>query len=73
VLEYLVQSGVGDTHAVRGVVDVNGRRPALYVTGAAGDMGRGIGKRGRVAQSIRTVTRAAAARDGAEIDIEFLD
>jgi predicted RNA-binding protein YlqC (UPF0109 family) len=63
VLEYLVQS----------VVDENGRRPALNVTVADGDMGRVIGKRGRVAQSNRTVTRAAAARDGAEIDIEFLD
>ena len=31
------------------------------------------GKRGRVAQSIRTVTRAAAVRDDVEIDIEFLD
>jgi predicted RNA-binding protein YlqC (UPF0109 family) len=73
VLEYLVQSVVDDPDAVRVVVDENGRRPALNVTVADGDMGRVIGKRGRVAQSIRTVTRAAAARDGAEIDIEFLD
>ncbi len=36
-------------------------------------MGRVIGKRGRVAQSIRTVVRAAAARDGVDVDVEFLD
>jgi len=73
VLEYLVQSVVDDPDAVRVEVDENGRRPALNVTVADGDMGRVIGKRGRVAQSIRTVTRAAAVRDGLEIDIEFLD
>ena len=43
------------------------------VTVAPGDMGRVIGKRGRVATAIRTVTRAAAVRDGVEVDIEFLD
>ena len=73
VLEYLVKSVVDDPTAVRVEVDHGGRRPALNVTVGDGDMGRVIGKRGRVAQSIRTVTRAAAARDGVEIDIEFLD
>ena len=37
------------------------------------DMGRVIGKRGRVANSIRTVVRAAAVRDGVDVDIEFED
>jgi predicted RNA-binding protein YlqC (UPF0109 family) len=73
VLTFLVQSVVDDPSAVRVEIDDNGRRPALNVTVGDGDMGRVIGKRGRVAQSIRTVTRAAAARDGLEIDIEFLD
>jgi predicted RNA-binding protein YlqC (UPF0109 family) len=36
-------------------------------------MGRIIGKRGRMANAIRTVTRAAAARDGIDVDIEFID
>ncbi len=40
---------------------------------APGDMGRVIGKRGRIAQSIRTVVRAAAVRDGAEVDVDFVD
>ena len=37
------------------------------------DMGRVIGKRGRVAQAIRTVVRAAAARDGTDVEVEFED
>jgi uncharacterized protein len=73
VLEYLVRSVVDDPDSVDVEVDEHGRKPALNVTVGDGDMGRVIGKRGRVAQSIRTVTRAAAVRDGVEIDIEFLD
>ena len=38
-----------------------------------GDLGRVIGRRGRTAQSIRTVVRAAATRDDTDVDIEFLD
>lgn len=73
VLEYLVQSVVDDPESVEVEIDENGRRTTLNVTVGDGDMGRVIGKRGRVAQTIRTVTRAAAARDGVEVDIEFLD
>jgi predicted RNA-binding protein YlqC (UPF0109 family) len=32
-----------------------------------------IGRRGRTAQSIRTVVRAAAVRDGVEVDVDFAD
>jgi predicted RNA-binding protein YlqC (UPF0109 family) len=73
VLQYLVASVVDDPEAVAVEYDEGGRRPALNVTVGDGDMGRVIGKRGRVAQAIRTVTRAAASRDRIEIDIEFLD
>jgi len=73
VLEYLVRAVVDDPDAVEVQVEEGGRRTTLNVTVGDGDMGRVIGKRGRVATSIRTVTRAAAVRDGVEVDIEFLD
>lgn len=73
VLEYLVRAVVDDPDSVDVQVDDSGRRPTLNVTVAPGDMGRVIGKRGRVATAIRTVTRAAAVRDDVEVDIEFLD
>jgi uncharacterized protein len=47
--------------------------PRLTVRVGPSDMGRVIGKRGRVAQAIRTVTRAAAARDGSDVEVEFED
>jgi hypothetical protein len=73
VLEYLVRSIVEAPDAVEVEVDDNGRRPSLNVHVGDGDMGRVIGKRGRVAQAIRTVVRAAAVRDDVDVDIEFLD
>jgi uncharacterized protein len=73
VLEYLVRAVVDDPDSVQVEIEDSARRPSLNVTVAPGDMGRVIGKRGRVATSIRAVTRSAAVRDGVEVDIEFLD
>lgn len=73
VLGYVVRQLVEDPDAVSIELDDRGRRPVLNVHVGAGDMGRVIGKRGRVAQSIRTVVRAAAARDGGDVEVEFLD
>jgi hypothetical protein len=73
VLDYLVRQIVDEPDAVQVIVDERGRRPSLNVHVAPGDMGRVIGKRGRVAQSIRTVVRAAAVRDGREVEVEFVD
>jgi predicted RNA-binding protein YlqC (UPF0109 family) len=36
-------------------------------------MGKIIGRRGRVAQAIRTVVRAAGAKDGVEAQVEIVD
>ena len=74
VLEYVVKQVVDDPDAVS-VSTSEGRRGTLQldVRVGDGDMGRVIGKRGRIAQSIRTVVRAAAARDGGDVEVEFLD
>ena len=37
------------------------------------DIGRVIGKRGRVANSIRTLVRAAAVKDGVDVEVDFSD
>ncbi|MCU1372242.1 MAG: hypothetical protein JWO77_3436 [Ilumatobacteraceae bacterium] len=74
VLEYLVKQVVDNPDAVS-VSTSEGRRGGIQfdVRVGEGDMGRVIGKRGRIAQSIRTVVRAAAVKDGAQVDIEFVD
>ena len=73
VLEYVVASLVQDEDAVQVEVNDSKRTLQLEVRVGPDDMGRVIGRRGRVANAIRTLTRAAAARDGVEVDIEFLD
>ena len=74
VLTYIVQQVVDNPDAVS-VSAGPGRRGTtqLDVRVGDGDMGRVIGKRGRIAQSIRTVVRAAAVKDDAQVDIEFVD
>ncbi len=37
------------------------------------DMGRVIGRKGKVAQSIRTVMKAVAAKENKKVVIEFVD
>ena len=73
VLTYLVKQVVDDPEAVNVTVSEGRRGPSLDVTVGDGDMGRVIGKRGRIAQAIRTVVRAAAVKDGVQVDIEFVD
>lgn len=73
VLEHIAKSLVETTDSVRVEVVEGSPRTQLNLYVADGDMGRIIGKRGRMASAIRTVTRAAAARDGVEIDVEFVD
>jgi len=40
---------------------------------AAGEMGRVIGRGGRVARAIRTVAQAAAEEEGLTSGVEFVD
>jgi predicted RNA-binding protein YlqC (UPF0109 family) len=73
VLEQVVRALVDDPDAVRIEVAERGRRVVLDVHVAPGQLGRVIGRQGRTAKSIRTLVRAAASRDGVEVDIDFVD
>lgn len=72
-LAHIVSSIVDDADAVRVTETDLGERARLDVSVAEGELGRVIGRRGRTAASIRTVTRAAAVSDDVDIDIEFVD
>jgi len=73
VLEHVARSIVDEPDAV--VIDVGegrtGVKLSLHV--APSDMGRIIGKRGRVAQALRTVVRAAAAGEGSDASVDIVD
>jgi predicted RNA-binding protein YlqC (UPF0109 family) len=73
VLTYLAKSIVEDPDAV--IVETEERRNAvtLRLHVAPSDMGRVIGRRGRVAQAIRSVVRAAGAKEGVDATVDIVD
>ncbi|MFM7649400.1 MAG: KH domain-containing protein [Acidimicrobiaceae bacterium] len=73
VLTHIVKSIVDTPDAVKIESVEDEGKIILEVRVAEGDLGRVIGRRGRTAQSIRAVVRAAASRDNAEVDVDFLD
>lgn len=73
VLDHVVRSIVDNPDAVRVEGFPDGDKIVLEVRVGEGDLGRVIGRRGRTAQSIRTVVRAAATRDGVDVDVDFVD
>jgi uncharacterized protein len=75
VLEYLARQIVDEPDAVGVEISGGGDRQALRLSlqVAPSDVGRVIGRRGRTAQAIRSVTRAAAARDGEEVFVDIAD
>ena len=74
VLTHVVKSIVDDPNAVQVEgFDEGENKVLLEVRVGDGDLGRVIGRRGRTAMSIRNVVRAAAARDGVDVDLDFVD
>ncbi len=73
VLEYLARSIVDDPESVVVEAAEGRKRVTLRLHVAPSDMGRIIGRRGRVAQAIRTVVRAAGAREGVETVVDIVD
>ena len=73
VLEHVARSIVDEPDAVE--IDVSegrsGVRLSLHVS--PNDMGRVIGRRGRVAQAMRVLVRAAAAREGTDAIVDIVD
>lgn len=74
VLLYLCQSVVASPDAVSIEASSSGEgRVRFDVTVDPDDMGRVIGRRGRVASAIRTVVGAAGAKDGVTTEVEFVE
>jgi hypothetical protein len=74
VVTYVVKSIVEDADAVQVTLVEQG--PDDYVAEvrtAKPDMGRVIGRRGRVAKAIRAAASAAGEEEGINAGVEFLD
>jgi uncharacterized protein len=74
VVEYLAKEIADDSDAVRVTIVEEGPDDVIAeVRAAKPDMGRLIGRRGRVAKSIRDVAQAAADEEGLRARVEFID
>ena len=74
VVRYLVSEIVDDAESIEIIMVEEGPdEVTAEVKTADGDMGRVIGRRGRVAKAIRTVAQAAADEEGLSAGVEFVD
>ena len=73
LLAYLARELVDDPDAVR--VDSEEREGALVLRlhVAPGDVGKVIGRGGRIVRALRTVVRASAVREGRRVVVEIAD
>ncbi|MPZ53025.1 MAG: KH domain-containing protein [Acidimicrobiia bacterium] len=74
VVSYVVGHIVEDNDAVTVTPVEQGPSEVLIeVRTAKSDMGRVIGRRGRVARAVRSVAALAGEEEGVETDVEFVD
>ena len=73
VLEIIAKSLV-DYHEQVDVKEINNedQTVTLELRVAESDMGKVIGKQGRIAKAIRTVVKAAASRENKKVAVEIL-
>jgi predicted RNA-binding protein YlqC (UPF0109 family) len=72
LIEYMAKALVDDPDQVQ-VEEIEGTSATIYeLRVGPEDMGRVIGKQGRVANAMRTLLRAAAARQGRRVTLEIV-
>jgi predicted RNA-binding protein YlqC (UPF0109 family) len=71
--EYIAKSLVDHPDEVVVDEDRQGNRVTLELSVAKNDMGRVIGKSGRVANAIRTLLRVAAEREGKQVTLDVIE
>jgi len=70
-LEYVAKSLVDNPDGVRVDVEDEGDEVALILHVDQQDMGRVIGRDGRIANAIRSLLRVMATRDGRHVELEI--
>jgi uncharacterized protein len=72
LVEYIAKSLVDDPEQVK-VSEVEGANSVIIeLHVGSGDMGRVIGKGGRVANAMRTLVRVLAAKEGKRVTLEIV-
>ena len=73
LVEFIVKSLVEQPDEVHAVEVQSGTSTVVELTVAQSDMGRVIGKGGRIINSIRRLVQVAAARQGKRVSLELIE
>lgn len=73
VLELIITNLVDNKEEISIEETINNNNIDYKVKVSKDDMGKVIGKQGRVARSIRTVMKSVSAKEGKKVNIEFVD
>ena len=73
ILKTIISNLVDDKDAVE-INQVDGEKSITFeVKVAEGDMGKVIGRQGRIAKSIRTIMKAFASKEHKKVLVEFVE
>ena len=72
LLLYVAKNLVDHPEAVT-VTEIEGETTVLELRVAPEDMGKVIGRQGRIAKEIRTVVKSVAQRIGKKVSVEIID
>ncbi|MBQ9298530.1 MAG: KH domain-containing protein [Clostridia bacterium] len=73
LLEMIIKSLVADAESVS-INEVQNEKTITYeVKVAKNDMGKVIGREGKIAKAIRTVIKAIASKEEKQVTVEFID
>ena len=73
LLLYMAKNLVDDPEAVTVTEVENEDGKVLELRVAEGDMGKVIGRQGRIAKEIRTIIKTVALRTGERVSVEIMD
>ena len=72
LIKYIVEQFAEDKENVEYVVNEKDRVIEVTVILSPSDMGKVIGKQGRIAKAIRSVVKAASSKDNKIVDVEII-
>jgi predicted RNA-binding protein YlqC (UPF0109 family) len=72
LVETIAKSLVDDPEQVVVTESNDGQESVLQLQVASGDMGKVIGKQGRIAKALRTVVKAAATKEKKKVAVEIV-
>ena len=73
LLTYIARSLVDDPDAVSVTQSETPAETVLELRVASGDMGKVIGRQGRIAKEIRALMRSVAQRQGKKLSVDIVD